>query len=82
MPTSGGGPVQYIETNPCPPSNPQITLSLPALVTAVADDEQRRKIALVQLAFARQVSKLLAEAYADVEAILQAEHRAPDQGRV
>ena len=78
MPDQGGGPVKYIAVHPCPEGSTPLALFVPATVLELASEDQQRKIALVQLAFAHRVSMLLSEAYADIAAIVRDEPRRVD----
>jgi hypothetical protein len=71
MPNQGGGPISYIETNPCSGGNAQVTLTLPASVLNAVTGEQRRQIALIQTEFANRVSGLLARSYAEIAEVIR-----------
>ncbi len=72
----GGGPIQYSETSPCPdPINPQLTLSVPALVLQSLSVEQRSRIAKIEIAFAQRVSRVLLRSYGEIADVLGREPR-------
>ena len=76
MPNHGDGPIQYSEIVPCPPTNPQVTLSVPPQVLQGLSDEQRMRIAKIQIDFAQRVSRALQRSYGNIAAVLSGEARA------
>ncbi len=77
MPTHGDGPDQYIKFNNCDQGNPQVTLSVPASVLAALTDEQRARVATIQIDFARRVSRALQRSYEEISVVLGGEPRRP-----
>jgi hypothetical protein len=75
MTNQGGGPISYIETNPCAGggANQQLTLTVPVTVLQSITEEQRRQIALIQTEFAQRVSSLLARSYAEIGEVVRGE---------
>jgi hypothetical protein len=75
MPNQGGGPISYVETNPCSggSGNPQLTLTVPVTVLQSITEEQRRQIALIQTEFAQRVSSLLARSYSEISEVVRGE---------
>ena len=80
MPNHGDGPIQYIETLPCSPTNPQVTLSVPPLVLQSLTEEQRMRIARIQIDFAQRVSRALQRSYNDIAVVLGRDPRKPREG--
>jgi hypothetical protein len=73
MPITGGGPNgPYGIVVPPPPPPPPITLYISPAALAAASDEQRLRIAEIELEFSHRVSKELAKAYAEVLSVLRA----------
>ena len=70
MPNHGDGPIQYSEVVSCPPTNPQVTLSVPPAVLQGLSDEQRMRIAKIQIDFAQRVSRALQRSYGEIAAVL------------
>ncbi len=74
MPNQGGGPISYVETNPCSGGgNPQFTLTVPATLLQSVTEEQRRHIGVIQTEFAQRVSSLLARSYAEIGEVVRGE---------
>jgi len=70
MPTQNGPGDPYIVVNP-PPPPPPLALYIPPTATDSASEDQLRRIAQIQLAFAQKVSQLLSNTYAEVQAVLR-----------
>jgi hypothetical protein len=54
-----------------PPPPPPLALYIPDTALADATDEQRAKIALIELEFAQKVSVLLSKTYAEITTLLR-----------
>jgi hypothetical protein len=73
MPQQNGPGNPYNEVPPPPP--PPLALYVPSSVTDCAHEDQRRRIAQIEVAFAQRVSVLLSEAYAEILEVLRGEDR-------
>jgi hypothetical protein len=79
MPVTGSGPNgPYGIVVPPPPPPPPITLYISPTTLEAATEEQRLRIAEIELEFSHRVSKELAKAYAEVLTVLRAR---PDEAK-
>ena len=69
--TRNNGPSGPYFVPPPPPPPPPLALYIPDTALADATDEQRAKIALIELEFAQKVSVLLSKTYSEITALLR-----------